>query len=71
MPISMNTDIFIGITLITFGVFTFAKGTSQNMSDDIYYKSAKNVSNLVHTATSAHNISNKIKRNNGTNVANE
>ena len=62
MPISMNVDIIIGITLISFGVYTFAKGTSQKISEDIYLKSAHNVSNLVHTATSAHNISNKIKR---------
>ena len=39
MPISMNVDIIIGITLISFGVYTFAKGTSQKISEDIYLKS--------------------------------
>jgi len=62
MPINMNTEIIMGVALIAFGVFSFAKGTSQHIAQDNYIKSAQQVSKLVNTATSAHNISNTVKR---------
>ena len=63
MPIHMNTEIIMGITLIAFGVFSFAKGASDHISKDNLIKSAHNVSNLVKAATSAHSISNTIEEN--------
>jgi hypothetical protein len=62
MPISLNGEIIIGLTLIAVGVISFAKGTSNKLSNDNYIKSAHNVSNLVNTATSVHNISNTLKK---------
>lgn len=62
MPLSLNGEIIIGLTLITIGVISFAKGTSNKLSNDSYIKSAHNVSNLVNTATSVHNISNTLKK---------
>jgi hypothetical protein len=64
MPIQLNGEIIIGITLITMGVISFAKGASTKLSNDNYLKSAHNVSNLVNTATSVHNISNTLKKKN-------
>ena len=64
MPLNMNSEIIMGITLIAFGVFSFAKGTSQHIAKDTYLKSAQHVSNLVDTATNAHSISNNIKKTN-------
>jgi len=62
MPLHMNTEIIMGVALIAFGVFSFSKGTSQHIAQDNYIKSAQQISKLVNTATSAHNISNTIKR---------
>jgi hypothetical protein len=62
MPISLNGEIIMGLTLITIGVISFARGTSTKLSNDSYIKSAYNVSNLVNTATSVHNISNTLKK---------
>ena len=45
MPLSLNGEIIIGLTLITIGVISFAKGTSNKLSNDSYIKSAHNVSN--------------------------
>ncbi len=64
MPIQLNGEILIGVTLITMGVITFARGASTKLSNDNYMKSAHNVSNLVNTATSVHNISNNLKKKN-------
>jgi hypothetical protein len=64
MPISLNGEIIIGLTLIAVGVFSFAKGASSKIANDNYIKSAHNVSNLVNTATTAHNISNTLKKEN-------
>ena len=64
MPIQLNGEIIIGITLITMGVITFARGSSSKLSNDNYIKSAHNISNLVNTATSVHNISNTLKKKN-------
>lgn len=66
MPINMNTEIIMGVALIAFGVFSFAKGTSQHLAKDHYIKSAQEVSTLVNCATEAHNISNTIVKNNTT-----
>jgi hypothetical protein len=44
------------------GVITFARGASNKLSNDNYIKSAHNVSTLVNTATSIHNISNNLKK---------
>jgi hypothetical protein len=63
MPLRVNSDVVMGIVLIGFGLFTFSKGTSQNISSSEYMRSAHNVSNLINTATSVHNISNTIRRN--------
>jgi hypothetical protein len=62
MPLSLNGEIIMGLTLITIGVISFAKGASAKLSNDTYMKSAYNVSNLVNTATSVHNISNTLKK---------
>lgn len=62
MPLSLNGEIIMGLTLITIGVISFAKGTSSKLSNDNYIKSAHNISNLVNTATSVHNISNTLKK---------
>ena len=62
MPIQLNGEIIIGLTLITIGVISFARGTSTKLSNDNYIKSAHNVSNLVNTATSVNNISNTLKK---------
>ena len=64
MPVNMNTEIVMGVALIAFGVFSFAKGTSQHLAKDHYIKSAQEVSTLVNCATEAHNISNTVSRNN-------
>lgn len=64
MPIQLNGEIIMGVTLIAIGVISFARGSSNKLSNDNYIKSAHNVSNLVNTATSVHNISNTLKKNN-------
>lgn len=64
MPLNINTEVIMGVALIAFGVFAFAKGTSQHLAQDHYLKSAQNVSTLVNCATTAHNISNTVKKNN-------
>lgn len=56
MQISLSSDIIIGITLISFGVYTFSKGASQHLSHDNYIKSSKNIEKLLHTAATS-NIS--------------
>lgn len=62
MPMRINSEVIMGVVLIGFGLFTFSKGTSQNIAQGEYLKSAHNVCNLVNTATSVHNISNTLKK---------
>jgi hypothetical protein len=62
MPMRINSEVVMGVVLIGFGLFTFSKGTSQNIAQGEYLKSAHNVSNLVNTARSVHNISNTLKK---------
>jgi hypothetical protein len=62
MPLRINTEVVMGVVLIGFGLFTFSKGTSQNIAQGEYLRAAHNVSNLVNTATSVHNISNTLKK---------
>jgi hypothetical protein len=62
MPMRVNSEVIMGVVLIGFGLFTFSKGTSQNIAQGDYLRSAHNVSNLVNTATSVHNISNTLKK---------
>jgi hypothetical protein len=42
----INTETIMGITLLAFGAFTFAKGISQQISRDNYVKSLEQISNL-------------------------
>lgn len=51
MELSFSSDIIIGITLIGFGVYTFAKGASQHLSDDKYLKSTEYIEKLLNTAS--------------------
>lgn len=63
MPINFNSEVIVGITLITIGVLTFAKGSSNKIAIENYLKSAQTVSNLVNTAETAINISKSIPQN--------
>jgi len=61
MPLSINGEMIIGMTLITIGVISFARGTSEKIASNSYLKSAHNISNLVNNATRVHNISNNFE----------
>ena len=50
MQFTLSTDVAIGITLIGFGVYTFAKGASQHLFQDNYIKSTKHIEKLLETA---------------------
>jgi hypothetical protein len=50
MHLTLSADIAIGITLIGFGVYTFAKGASQHLFQDNYIKSTKHIEKLLETA---------------------
>lgn len=63
MPLNINSEVIMGVILVGFGVLTFAKGTSQHIAQNNYIRSAQEVSKLVDTATSVHNISNTTKKN--------
>ena len=63
MPhININTETLMGITLLAFGAFTFAKGLSQQMSKDNYVRSLEqisNLSNMIHEENEKYNVTNK------------
>lgn len=61
MPLSINGEMIIGMTLITIGVISFARGTSEKIASNAYLKSAQNVSELVNNANKVHNISNNFE----------
>jgi hypothetical protein len=50
MQFTLSADVAIGITLISFGVYTFAKGASQHLFQDNYTKSTKHIEKLLETA---------------------
>ena len=61
MPnLSINSETMIGIALIVIGTFTFAKGTSQYITQDTCLKSVKHVSNLVNTVNAANGINKHV-----------
>ena len=39
--LNINSETIIGVTLIAFGAFTFAKGVSQNIINENYVKSVE------------------------------
>lgn len=47
--IPFSSEVIIGIALISFGVFTFAKGTSNHMANDNLIKSKNQINKLVDT----------------------
>ena len=51
-----SPEVVIGIALITFGVFTFAKGTSNHMANDNFIKSKNQINKLVDTIIEAKDI---------------
>ena len=61
--LNINSETIIGVTLIAFGAFTFAKGVSQNIINENYVKSVEQISNLANTFTSLNNeVLNDIKK---------
>ena len=61
----VNSETVIGITLIAFGAFTFAKGASQYIARDTCIKSVQQVSNLANTVNTANGISKHVINNLG------
>lgn len=61
--IPFNSEIIIGITLISFGVFTFAKGTSTYLTKDNYNKLLQEQKeNLLNSVSTATNVSSTLGR---------
>jgi hypothetical protein len=58
MPITfkLSSDVIVGVLLITTGVFTFAKGTSQHLADENFKKSKEHIEKILKTVSNA-NIS--------------
>jgi hypothetical protein len=56
----LNSEIIIGITLLAFGAFTFAKGASEHISNDTCIKTVQQVSNLANTVSTANQICGNI-----------
>lgn len=66
MPLfKINPEIAIGIFLITTGVFTFAKGTSQHLADYDFKKSKEHIEKILNTVKSSNfSINNNNSENN-------
>ena len=47
--IPFSSEVIIGVALISFGVFTFAKGTSNHMANENFIKSKNQINKLVDT----------------------
>ena len=56
MEFKLNSEIVIGVTLVAFGVFSFAKGTSKHFAKNHY----KEALNLVNTSSGENTDSEKI-----------
>lgn len=57
--IPFSSEIIIGITLIGFGVYTFAKGASNHLANDNYIKSKNQINKLVDTIIDANTFTSK------------
>jgi hypothetical protein len=55
MPITfkLSSDVIVGVLLITTGVFTFARGTSQHLADDNFKKSKEHIEKILKTVSNA------------------
>jgi hypothetical protein len=53
--VNVNSETLMGVALIAFGAFTFAKGISQHITNENYVKSVQNISNLATTFTTLNN----------------
>lgn len=53
LNIPFSSEIIIGITLIGFGVYTFAKGASNQMANDNYIKSKNQINKFTDTIIDA------------------
>lgn len=55
MPLTLrlSSDILVGVLLITTGVFTFARGTSQHLADNDFKKSKDHIEKLLNTVQSS------------------
>ena len=53
MPLTLrlSSDILVGVLLITTGVFTFARGTSQHLADNDFKKSKDHIEKLLNNIT--------------------
>ena len=59
----INSETIIGIALIAIGTFTFAKGSSNYITQDTCIKSVRQVSNLVNTVNTANGLSRHVIQN--------
>ena len=53
LNIPFSSEIVIGVTLISFGVYTFAKGASNHMANDNYIKSKNQINHINKLADTA------------------
>ena len=64
LTLKLSSDILVGVLLITTGVFTFARGTSQHLADDNFKRSREHIEKIVSTVKSSNIVINENNQEN-------